>query len=279
MKKFGILVCWIVITLFYGITSLSAAQNLPDERSLGSKLTTEEGMILLTMENLVMTNEYWGQADGWYHEIRQTQPDGPEGFYFSDTDHWFELKDRKLINSLMTITDTEGNIAQRWIITDQTRAELELLSEITDESYDYAKPMTVDAEMLRMVYPPVLSDFEEIKLRNPFIDSILMTETSADDLNLVQIRVEHTHHGNPFLQAHGVPAGKAIGMVNIYTYDASSGNRLRWEMAYLNHDLTYGTPHVSIEKTEFVGELPAEMKAVWEQSIAELKEFQEKYPE
>jgi hypothetical protein len=231
------------------------------------------------MENLVMTNEYWGQADGWYHEIRQTQPDGPEGFYFSDTDHWFELKDRKLINSLMTIMDTDGNIAQRWIITDQTRAELELLSEITDENFDYAKPVSVDAEMLRMVYPPVLSDLEEIKLRSPFIDSILMTETSADDLNLVQIRVEHTHHGNPFLQAHGVPAGKAIGMVNIYTYDASSGNRLRWEMAYLNHDLTYGTPHVSIEKTEFVGELPAEIKAVWEQSVAELKKFQEKYPE
>lgn len=178
----------------------------------------------------------------------------------------------------MTITDHEGNVAQRWIISGQTRAELELLSKMEEEPYDYAKPVTADAEILRLVYPPVLSDLEEIKRRSPFIDSILMTETSADGLNLVQIRVEHTHHGNPFLQAHGVPAGKAIGMANIYTYDAASGNRLRWEMAYLNHDLTYDASHVSLEKTGFVGELPAEIQPVWEQSLAELKEFQEKYP-
>lgn len=61
MKKLRTLVCFIVMTLFYGVTSLSAAQNLPSEQSPGSKLTTGEGMILLAMENLVMINETWGR--------------------------------------------------------------------------------------------------------------------------------------------------------------------------------------------------------------------------
>lgn len=279
MKKLRILVCWIVMTLFYGVTSLSAAQNLPNEKDLGSKLTTEKGMILLAMENLVTTNEYWGETDGWYHETRKSEPEGPEGIHFSDMDHWFELKDRKLINSLMTITTDDGTVAQRWIISGQTRAELELLSRATDEMENYAKPAPVTEEILRLIYPPVFSDLEAIKLREPFIDSILMTETSADGQYLVQIRVEHTHHGNPFLQAHGVPAGRAIGMVNIYTYDLASGNRLRSEKAYLNHDLTYGTPHISVEKTEFVGELPDDVKAVWDQSVAELNTYLEENPQ
>lgn len=244
-----------------------------------STLTTEQSMIKLKMDNLIMANDYWtSEQDGWYHETKTSQPGGPSGFHFSNQDHWFEIRDGKVINDLLIISDADqGDEVQRWIIADGMRAELTGLKRDSDV-YDYMKPTPVGT-LITAMFPQVAADLEEIKLREPFIDSMLMTETREEGASRIHVRVVHSHHGMPNMSAHGLPPGRNVGMVSRYTYDAATGNRMEYSFAYLNHDLTTEAAHVSVEETVFVGELPAEIQLVWEESLAALEKFIVEYAE
>lgn len=275
MRKKKILIS--IVTAVLAVSCFFFETEAQTGPQLNVKLTTDRSVILVKMENLLMVNQYWMQQDGWYHETKQSLPGGPAGHHFSNQDHWFEMRDGKLVNDLLLITTDQNEIVQRWIVREGMRAELEGLEKSGGEALEYMMP-TMDSETGLNQFPQIAADLSEIRLRLPFIDSILMTETTEDDgQSVVNVRVEHSHHGEPLLNQHGLPPGRAVGMVSLFTYDAVTGNRIAYSMEYLKNDLTLDEAHRSAEETVFVGGLSAEIALEWDDAVEKLQYYVDLY--